>query len=260
VLPSKNTILTIHDVESLLQIENKFKRFLLSFFWLYLPLKKLNYITTISNTTRQKLIDHFSLSPHKIRVIPNCYSLDFIEYKKEFNKEQPNVLIIGTKKNKNLENLIYAARNISCKLIIVGKLSEKQINLLQKNKIKYLNYFQISHDEMIKVYRQSDIFYFASFYEGFGIPILEAQATGRVVITSNCSAMPEVAGAGAYYVDPKNINEIKNAIKELIFNDNLRNKLINIGLENCKLYKPEIIAKKYCDLYQEVINNNCKKN
>ncbi len=157
-----------------------------------------------------------------------------------------------TKKNKNLERLIYAVKNISCQLLIVGKLSNNQINLLKENNIKYLNYFQISQEEMIKVYRQSDILYFASLYEGFGIPILEAQATGRVIITSSCSSMPEVAGEGAYFVDPNNIEEIKIAIKQLIQNDNLRNQLIDKGLINCRNYQPQIIANLYSELYNEI--------
>ena len=107
---------------------------------------------------------------------------------------------------------------------------------------------------MVNEYEKCDILSFVSTYEGFGLPIIEAQTCGRVVITSNISSLPEVAGNGAYFINPYDITEIKNGIKELINNSKLRDELIQNGIENVKRFNPEQIANQYKELYQKVLN------
>jgi glycosyltransferase involved in cell wall biosynthesis len=113
---------------------------------------------------------------------------------------------------------------------------------------------------MIQKYVECDIMTFVSTYEGFGMPILEAQSTGRVVITSNISSMPEVAGLGAHLVDPMDVTSIRNGIVKLINNSTYRNELIANGYENIKRYNPDLIASMYEDIYCVVYNlNNIRK-
>ena len=106
---------------------------------------------------------------------------------------------------------------------------------------------------MIELYYRSDIVTFVSTYEGFGVPILEANALGRPVITSNTTAMPEVAGDGALIVDPSKPEQIRQAIIRLIEDDNLRNELVFKGYQNVQRFKPEMVAAKYEQLYKRVV-------
>jgi glycosyltransferase involved in cell wall biosynthesis len=88
------------------------------------------------------------------------------------------------------------------------------------------------------------VFVFPSFYEGFGIPILEAQASGLPVVTSSVSSMPEVAGEGALFVDPNNPTQIAEAVYKIISDQAVRDRLIALGQENIKKFSWEKCARK----------------
>ena len=106
----------------------------------------------------------------------------------------------------------------------------------------------------MELYHQCNMLSFISTHEGFGMPIIEAQATGRPVVTSNLSSMPEVAGKGALLVNPYDINDIKLKILSIMKNDSLRDNLIELGFENVKRFKKEVIAEQYLNLYHEILN------
>ena len=103
-----------------------------------------------------------------------------------------------------------------------------------RDKVKFLGY--IDEGEKRRLLAEAEIFLFPTFYEGFGLPILEAQAAGVPVITSNVTSNPEIAGTGAILVDPYNTNEIADAIKELLTNKELRKQKIKLGYENVKRF------------------------
>ena len=151
--------------------------------------------------------------------------------------------------------MIKAIKAISCKLVIVGKLNEKQTILLRENNIDFENHFNIDENKLLGLYNESDIVSFISTYEGFGLPILEANAVGRVVITSNIEPMETVAAEVAYKVNPYDINEIRKGIQILIKDASLREELILSGFENAKQYKPQQIAIQYYNLYNKVSQN-----
>ncbi|HYC29383.1 MAG TPA: glycosyltransferase, partial [Chitinophagaceae bacterium] len=124
---------------------------------------------------------------------------------------------------------------------------------MQDNDIEFDYRSGLSDEEMVQAYVQADIIAFASTYEGFGMPILEGQATGRPVITSNISSMPEVAGNAACLVDPFDVTAIRAAFDKVITDDAYREKLIMDGLENVKRFSPQLIADKYLQLYKQMV-------
>jgi len=250
-LKKKKTILTVHDIGSVLN-KTSFKTKILRFFWFTMPFAGVKYITVISDFTKNEILQNFKINPEKIIVIPDCVSEEIKYTQKEFNPEKPNILQIGTKENKNIPNLIKALDGISCKLAIIGKLSEKQKELLNQHNIDFENKFNLKFSEIIEEYKKADIVTFISTYEGFGVPILEAQATGRPVITSNISPMKEVAGKEAVLVNPYDINEIKEAITKLFQKKELREIVIKEGLKNVKNYSAKSIADKYYELYKKI--------
>ena len=254
-LKKKKTILTVHDIGSVLN-KTGIKHKILRYFWFTMPFARVQYITVISEFTKQEILENFTLDPEKISVIPDCVSAKISYSEKSFNTEKPNILQIGTKANKNLENLIPALEGISCKLTIIGKLSEKQTALLKTHEIDYENRFNLPFLVLLDTYKQADIVTFISTYEGFGVPILEAQASGRPVITSNISPMKEVAGEGALLVNPENPEEITSAFNQLITDAELRKDLIEKGLKNVKKYSAKSVADQYYSLYKSVYNAN----
>ena len=104
--------------------------------------------------------------------------------------------------------------------------------------------------KILDAYKRCDMLCFPSFYEGFGLPIIEAQAIGRPVITSNFGAMKEVAGDGALLVCPDNIDEIQQAIEQIIIDEELRKKLVEKGLNNVERYKAENVVERYVEVYR----------
>lgn len=256
-LNAKTTILTVHDAY-ILRMRKGLARELIRYFWYTRPVKKCKYVVAISEATKQDLIEQTGCDGSKIVVIPDPVGKAYQPVPKEFNKEKPVLLHIGTKENKNLERLIEAVKNINCHLSIVGKLKEKHVELLKKNKINYSNCFNIPDEEMVQQYEQADILAFASIFEGFGLPIVEAQSVGRPVLTANISSMPFVAGDAACLVDPYSVEEIKNGLIKIIEEDGYREDLIKKGFENVKRFDPKTIAAQYAEIYKKAIGGQNK--
>nr|WP_321452405.1 glycosyltransferase family 1 protein [uncultured Carboxylicivirga sp.] len=250
-LSKKRTINTYHDF-TFLKNSKGISHFILWFFWVYLPVKRSRYLTTISEITKKELIKYGKCKAEKIMVIPNIISEDYKRVDKVFNQTCPTILQIGTTPNKNLERLIEAIEGISCRLHIIGQLNTSIINSLERCNINYLNQHQIPEKELRQAYVDCDMVSFCSLNEGFGLPILEAQSTGRPVITSDLSSMPEVAGEGACLVDPYNVDSIRNGILKVMNDDTYRKQLIKKGFENCKRFNPKVVASQYEALYKKI--------
>jgi len=253
LLNKKKTIQTILDCVHL-NSSTGLKYKILKLFWLSLPEKRSVFITAISESTKKEILRHHACDPAKIIVIPVAISPEFKYSKKEFNKANPRILQVGTAPNKNIPNLIEALREIPCTLNIVGKKNEAYESLLNKYNIPYIFEAGLSQDEIIRRYEMADIISLVSTYEGFGMPILEGQATGRAVITSNVFSMPEVAAEAAVIVNPDSVTEIKDGLKKIIENDVFRNDLIERGFANIRRFDADKIAGQYFDLYQKIVS------
>jgi len=254
LMSKKRVILTVLDCGMMYRKSGISKRLIK---WLYFtaPVKKAKIITAISEVTKQEIVNITGINPNIIRVIPVAINPHFQSSPKSFNKSKPVILQIGTGYNKNLLRLIEAIRGINCHLTIVGKLSDEQLSALNKASIDYSNEYNISDERILEKYRECDILSFVSTFEGFGMPIVEANAVERVVITSKLSSMPEVAGGAAYLVDPYEIEDIRNGILKIIGDDLLREDLINKGKLNKLRFDADKIANMYFDLYKEINSN-----
>ena len=111
---------------------------------------------------------------------------------------------------------------------------------------------RLTDEELVQAYRRCDMVVFASLYEGFGLPILEAQAMGRPVITSNFGAMREAAGDGALLVDPYSVEAIREAVLRIKREPALREDLIAKGRENAERFRAEAVAARYAELYRNL--------
>lgn len=255
VLNPKTTVLTIHDIVGVKYLTG-FRRKIYYYFWLYLPIKRLNYITVISEKTKDEILSLFPWAKNKIYVVSNFLTIEPPENKVVKNNKKPHVLIVGTTINKNIQSSFNALNGLDCVVNIIGKLNENQLEYLQLNKINFNLFFDISEDKLKELYALSDILLFPSLYEGFGLPIIEAQVYNCAVITSNISPMKEVAGYGAALVDPQSVSEIREALNKIIFNEKYRNSLIKQGNQNVEKYRLDFVVKQYLDLYEVILKKN----
>jgi glycosyltransferase involved in cell wall biosynthesis len=168
---------------------------------------------------------------------------------KTFNKQEPVILQIGTKPNKNVTRLVQALKGISCRLEIVGEVSESLRSELEACQVRYNDSKNLTNEQVLEKYQSCDILSFVSTYEGFGMPIVEANATGRVVVTSNILSMPEVAGDAAHLVDPFDVSSIRAGILKVIEDDHYREKLIANGFKNRQRFDVNEIAQQFTSVY-----------
>ncbi len=255
ILPKKRTILTVHDV-GILHIRRGFRRYILKKLLFDFPIKKLKYITAVSEATKKEIIEFTGCAAEKIRVIENPLRENFSTlHQKEFDAGCPTILQIGTTYNKNLTNTIKALKEIKCRLRIIGEINREILEVLEANRINFEIVRDLNDSEVREEYQEADIVSFCSTFEGFGLPIIEAQAMRTAVITSNISPLKEVAGDAAALIDPFDYQSIHIGIKRIINDAAYRNKLIANGVENVKRFRSQQIAIMYENLYQEVLTD-----
>ena len=231
-------------------------------------------IISVSENTRKDLMRLYNAPENKIEVIYEGYNFNFqfpisnfqsISNDKILNSKNKYLLFIGRlEKRKNTLGIIKAFEilkekyQIPHKLILAGKggYGEEEI----KDKIEKSKYKEdiilpgfIAEEEKWELLKNADVFLFPTFYEGFGIPILEAQSVGTPVVAGNNSSIPEVVSVkqgsielsdqkSALLVDVNSAEEIAEATYELINDNDLREKIIKMGLENVKRFSWEKCA------------------
>ncbi|MCB0640996.1 MAG: glycosyltransferase family 4 protein [Phaeodactylibacter sp.] len=253
-LPKAKTVLTIHDL-GFLDHPRPLVRWVLKKAWLDWPLRKVRYVTTISTASKMAILKAAPFFPaERIRVIPNILPQAIDAEPKAFNSTYPRILLIGTKANKNLSNTLQALQGIPCQVHLIGEYKPEVEALLKNNELDYQYDSKVPYAAVLQAYRDCDLLLFASTFEGFGMPIIEAQAMGRVVLTSKVSSMPEVAGRGACLVDPLNPEAIRAGLASVLQDESYRQALIQAGFENVKRFEAAQIARQYVDLYQEILN------
>lgn len=250
-LRKQRTVMTVHDIGSI-ATKGGLRGCLKRMIWL----GSLNYatqLTFVSRKSEQETSERIKLKPPS-NVIHNAVDPSYVYTPQPFNADCPRILHIGTKPNKNLSNVILALQGLRCTLRIIGKLSSDEESMLKRASISYTTVSNISDEQVLCEYRQADIVSFPSLYEGFGMPILEGQATGRVVLTSNLSPMKEVAGQGAILVDPASPESIREGFVQAIRHHQV---CINAGLENVGHFAVENIARQYAQLYSKMLRQGC---
>jgi glycosyltransferase involved in cell wall biosynthesis len=269
-LPKDRTILTIHDLV-FLHTYSGLRRALLKWIFLDLPVRKAKYITTISEKSKQEILDYTNCEPQKILVIPNPVDLSFdtsstpstvlpsLNLSQHLSTSstpstRSTILFLGTKPNKNLEISIAALFGLDVHLRIIGELSRKQKEMLEKFNIHFSSDFSISPEQLASEYTNADLILFPSTYEGFGLPVIEGFQAERPVITSNISPMKEVAGDAALLVDPSSIASIRDHVINLLADQNLQAQLVTAGKETVKQYQPGYIAERYQQLWSKFKN------
>ena len=254
-LPPDRTILSVMDVRFVV-LSGGIRRWILKKLYLDWPISRMRYVTSISQKVKEEIVELTGCDPEKIRVL-DLPLLSHIEHGTErpFNTARPRILQIGTMTNKNVPRLAGALRGIECRLVIVGELDSEQIQSLNKNSIDFENYVAVPDEKIRELYETADIVTFCSTYEGFGLPIIEAQAMRKPIVTSDIEPLRSVAGEGACLVDPLNVKSIREGILSMIQYKERRNQIIEAGSRNVKRYDPERVSAQYVALYNEVMES-----
>ncbi|BFO67862.1 glycosyltransferase family 4 protein [Chryseobacterium sp. KCF3-3] len=225
-------------------------------------------IIAISEQTKRDIIRYLKVPETKIEVIyQGCHhafkeqqSPELMEAVKEkFKLPGRFVLNVGTiEDRKNLLNVVKAINGTEIPLVVVGrktKYYQKIERFLKKNKIEKQVLFLegVSMDELACLYKLADIFVYPSFFEGFGIPVIEALFSKTVVVTSNTSCLPEAGGKDSVYVNPDNDLDIRAKLKFLWENESERKRREEKGFGFVQKFNDEPIAKELMNFYQKLI-------
>lgn len=250
LLPKSRSCLTFHDTVSPDHSEG-LKKWIISLLWYRIPLKRAGLVVAVSEFTKQRVMAYTGCASEAIRVIHNPVSPLFIP-KPLILKTRPRILLVGTGRTKNTLRILEALSGIDCDISIIGNPNLAQKEMIKKFNLRCNIYTSLSRTEVLNQYELSDLVVFASIYEGFGLPIIEAQAVGRPVVTSNFGAMLEVAGKGACCVDPFEVSSIREGILRTLEDSHYRESLVQSGFENIKRFSPDVVAQKYAAVYQEL--------
>lgn len=240
--------------------------------WFLNPKKqcqKADIILTPSENTKQDMVNEYGIVGDKIQILQPGISWEeglittenIQRVKEKYNLPEKYILYLGTlEPRKNIESII-EAYNISglkiknYELIIVGGKGWKNKKLLKliENSlgVKYIGY--VNKEDKQLLYNLSSLFIFPSLYEGFGLPVLEAMSQEIPVITSNRTSLPEVIGTSGYLVNPYNVLELAEAMKNILSDEKLRKMLIIQSKEQTKKFNWNNSAKKFLNLICELV-------
>lgn len=267
------TIVTIHDLAYCLPAYNAYP-FIDTQYMTHMikrSCKRADTVISVSANTKKDLMAIFGISAHKIKIIHEAVSpekyqtirdnkqLEVIRNKYHLGKKI--ILYTGSiSPRKNIARLIEAFNTISDRiphdLIITGKKGWKnktELSMIDMNqRVKKIGF--VPDDEIAFVYNLSDMFVYPSLYEGFGLPVLEAQACGVPVIASNVTSIPEIGGDSLCYIEPTSIKSIADAILKVAIDRQYRAALVQKGFENVKHYSWAKGAKALMKVCQETVS------
>jgi glycosyltransferase involved in cell wall biosynthesis len=274
IIKTAINVLTIHDMTffSHPDVHTFFKKIYFPFM-IKRSANRSEKIIAVSHNTKKEIIKYAGINENKIVVThlsANNFPQNDIENEKKFLEEKYGInteylLFVGMiEPRKNINLIIEALGKItdkSVKLVIVGKKGWMVDDLFEEIKVKKLENRVIftgfvPDEELELFYKNAKVFLYPSLYEGFGIPVLEAMKAGCPVITSNISSLPEVAGDAAIQIKPQNSEELVNAIDSITKDKNMRNELIEKGLENAEKFSWGTTAKQTLEIFHQLGKQN----
>lgn len=228
--------------------------------------KVADHIVAISEQTRKDITEFLGIDPAKISVIyQGCNPVFrkkfnkqlFQEVRSKYNLPERYLLYVGTiEERKNLAGILKAMNEagIDIPLVAVGRKKEHYFSEICRyitvNGMKNILFpEEITNDELPALYQNAECFLYPSFFEGFGIPVIEALVSNTPVITSNSGCLFEAGGPGSLYVDPYNSAAIAEAILQVAGNPEKRDDMIRRGAEYSEKFRDDKIAGAYMDLY-----------
>lgn len=235
--------------------------------------RRADFFLTISEFTKKEMVELWHIPPEKIHIVPCACSPALtreneherlVRLREKYGLPEKFILFVGNSNpRKNLTRLLRAfddlkkQREIPHQLVVAGEQGwkfnqEKALgNLKHREAVRFIGF--VPDKDIPALYSAASVFVFPTLYEGFGIPVLEAQSCGVPVLTSGCSSLPEVGGKGALYVDPYDENSIAEGLWKLLTDQELAEKLVQTGYENVKRFSWEKSAEQLCKIIEKEV-------
>lgn len=239
----RNKISTIHDITFV-----KYpKDYPIRMRWMYkllvpLIIKTSLKIITVSNFSRDEISDYYRIPQDQISIVYNAVNSSFYPKRNEQLLSERYILAFAsTGENKNFRMILQSFLKVSeqnegIKLYIIGECQRESEYAVYKRYDNIAFKGRISDEELISLYSNAIAFVYPSLYEGFGIPVIEAQACGCPVIASNVSTFPEILGTSAICIEPHQKESLVSAILSLCNDNELRAELIKLGFDNVRRF------------------------
>jgi glycosyltransferase involved in cell wall biosynthesis len=254
LFPSRQVI-TVHDLIPLLLREHDPVETLFHRFVVRSAVRRCPAVITPSRHTASLLQEHLGVPQERCHPIPHGIQAGFFAGPSpEQYQDAPYILYVGRLgATKNVQRLIEAFERIqgkiSHRLILAGE-GERPPTTLPPHRVTFKGH--VPFQELIELYRHASLFVFPSLYEGFGLPPLEAMASGCPVVVSRAGSLPEVCGEAALYVDPYDVGSISQGMHRVLTDDGLQENLIARGLEQARLYTWERSAREHLRILESV--------
>jgi len=279
-------VVTIHDL-SYLRYPEMFKKNDLYQLtnWTKYSVKNAAHIIAVSQTTKDDIVKNYHVSPSKITVTYEGYDENRFEpqpkskvesVKSKYKIKEGYIIFVGTlQPRKNLERLLEAFSSLvhrssnsqtmnyelrTMNLVIVGKKGWMYDQIFEKVKMLKLQDSVIFTDyvpdvDLPALISGAQAYILPSLWEGFGLPVIEAQACGVPVVVSNASSLPEIVGDSGILIDPNSADSIASGIKNVLTNNQTRSDLVEKGFENIKRFSWEKCAKETLQVLEKIASN-----
>lgn len=268
IFHNKKMVVTIHDLgfryypELYTPFERSYHNFSAKF-----SASHSAHIIAISQYTKKDILRHYSVNAEKITAIHHGFDKSKFRPAKRnellaalpFRIRKPYIFFVGRlERKKNLSGMLEAYRilkkdpNFKHQLVLGGKPGFGYEEIIKNKTEGVIETGYLNDANYCLLLKNADIFLFTSFFEGFGMPVVEAMSCGVPVVLSNVTSLPEVAGGAGLLVNPRNPAEIATGLEKLIKNPPLRREFIKKGLDRVKKFSWEMAAKKTLEILEKV--------
>jgi glycosyltransferase involved in cell wall biosynthesis len=258
-LPRRRTVLTVHDLGTL-GGSSRWRRSIIAFVWFHLPVRWVARVTVISAATRSALLALIPSCAGRVDLVTNPLPPDVrpraASPAPAHPQARPVVLAIGATPNKNLHRLAEAIAPLDVRLIVVGAVPDDVRELLppahDQGGPGLEWHVDLSRSDLLELYARADVVTLVSTSEGFGIPVIEAQAAGVPVVASRIPPLIEIAGDAVRFVDPTDVADIRRGVTDVLADAALRAQLVQAGHANARRFDATRIAQDYAAVYRAV--------
>jgi glycosyltransferase involved in cell wall biosynthesis len=263
-------VVTIHDVNYVRHGESMsvFRRKLLKYF-VERTAQKCQHVITVSKASKIDILRYMKLPETKVSVVYEAASDDITplsdqkcdDILRHYDIHRPYIAALSsTSRHKNIDRLIHAfaslSNEIDCNLVLIGYLPEgneilRLVDTLQIGSRVHITGF-VKHRELNALFQKARLFVFPSLYEGFGLPLLEAQKLGVPVVCSDRASLPEIANGTAMLFDPESEQEMRSSIMKCLQSDGLLQDLKDRGISNVSRFSWEKAAQDTMKIYRSL--------